>query len=837
MRLDPRFAGNPLVTGEPGLRFYAGAPLMLSGGTAAGSLCLVDFQPRTFSPSEQATLQDLAAGVVSELELRRALIASAQSEALYRQMFADSPYPMWVFDAETRRFLDVNEAALVFYGYNREEFLALTVFDIRPPEDRPLLEAHLRQQPSLGPNDVNRGIWRHQAKNGTQYCMEIAAHSVQHGGRSARMILAQDVTERCRTETALRQSEQKFARHIQQTPLAAIEMDPDMTILSWNPAAERTFGYTEAEAVGQNVMRLIVPEEVQPHVAQIRAGILSGTGGTRSTNYNRTKSGTLILCEWYNTPLTDDAGRSIGCASLARDITEDANAQERLRRSEAHKAAILDSALDCIISIDRHGCVVDWNPAAERTFGWLSAEVVGQAIADIILPPPLRLSYHQGLLYYLHSGEWPAFHSRVELPVQRRDGTGFQAELTATALQTDSAEHSQCLYTIYLRDVSERKAMEREREELLGQTEALLAEALERADHDPLTGLLNHRAFHKRLKEDVDAARLSGRRGAALLVDVDNFKFFNDAYGHLAGDDVLRRLAQAFGSTCRAGDTLARFGGDEFALLLPDVTYAEAEARAAELRGAAALAGYHPPGYETPIPFSLSVGIACFPEDAATRTALLEAADARLRVSKSGGDADSHAQTVRRSLARSVGGFTMLDALVTAVDNKDRYTRRHSEDVMHCCLQIAQRLGLDPDAQRVLEVAALLHDVGKIGVPDAILRKPGRLTEGEYEAVQQHPLMGSVIVGAVPGFEGTLDAVRHHHERWDGGGYPFGLAGEETPLSARIMAVADAFSAMTTDRPYRKGMAPDKALSILEAGAGTQWDPACVQAFLQARRA
>ena len=167
----------------------------------------------------------------------------------------------------------------------------------------------------------------------------------------------------------------------------------------------------------------------------------------------------------------------------------------------------------------------------------------------------------------------------------------------------------------------------------------------------------------------------------------------------------------------------------------------------------------------------------------------------------------------------------MLNALVTAVDTKDRYTRRHSEDVMSYSYQIACELGLDGRTQHHVMLAALLHDVGKIGVPDRVLRKPGRLTGEEYESIKQHPMMGAIIVGAVPGFEATLDGIRHHHERWDGDGYPFGLRGEEIPLIARLMAVADAYSAMTTDRPYRKGMAEDVADALLLAGAGTQWDP------------
>jgi len=198
---------------------------------------------------------------------------------------------------------------------------------------------------------------------------------------------------------------------------------------------------------------------------------------------------------------------------------------------------------------------------------------------------------------------------------------------------------------------------------------------------------------------------------------------------------------------------------------------------------------------------------------------------------KTGGSDDESIESLRALLVGSYQGFPMLDALVTAVDNKDRYTRRHSEDVMRYAIQIARELGLDKRSQRTIQVAALLHDVGKIGVPDRILRKPGALTDEEFEAIRQHPMMGAVIVGAVAGFEETLDAIRHHHERWDGAGYPFGLNGRDIPLTARIMAVADAYSAMTMDRPYRQGKRPEEAMLLLTQGAGSQWGPDCVAAF------
>ena len=374
-----------------------------------------------------------------------------------------------------------------------------------------------------------------------------------------------------------------------------------------------------------------------------------------------------------------------------------------------------------------------------------------------------------------------------------------------------------------------------ENRELNGRLESL-------ATTDPLTGLVNHRTFHARLAEEAAIARASGQALAVVMLDLDNFKFFNDAYGHAAGDDVLRQVTWALRESTTPLDTVGRFGGDEFALLLPLKTVGSlrqgisAQGLQQSLEASLADLFFQPPGSPTPIPLTISLGVAVFPEDAATALEALEVADRRLMHFKTGGGTDSPVEQLCRDLTLSLSGFPMLNALVTAVDNKDRYTRRHSEDVLAYSLQIADQLELDTETRRTIQIAALLHDVGKIGVPDRVLRKPSKLTDDEYEAIQQHPLMGAVIVGAVPGFEDTLDAVRHHHERWDGGGYPFGLHGEETPFLARIVSVADAFSAMTTDRPYRKGMEREKALQILEEGAGTQWDPDCVQALLSAYR-
>jgi diguanylate cyclase (GGDEF)-like protein/putative nucleotidyltransferase with HDIG domain len=357
-------------------------------------------------------------------------------------------------------------------------------------------------------------------------------------------------------------------------------------------------------------------------------------------------------------------------------------------------------------------------------------------------------------------------------------------------------------------------------------------ELLEATRRDPLTGLLNHGAMAAELTAAVERARSDNGAVGIALIDLDNFRLLNDTHGHAAGDDALLRLARLVELHRPPSTTTGRFGPDEFLVLAPAASIAALRPAIEQLRHALVDESLQFEASER-LPITISVGIATSPNDADSATELLSVATRVLGEARaSGGDAVRVAgQGPTRG--RDAQAFSVLQSLVFAIDTKDRYTKRHSEDVSRYAVFLARRLGLDAALVEAIRVAGLLHDIGKVGIPEDILRKPGRLTAAEYDIVKQHVALGDAIVRDLVRQDLVRLGIRHHHERWDGDGYLDGLGGDEIPLVARVLSVGDAFSAMTTTRPYRKGLSVEEALRRLTDAASSQLDEHMVLTFVR----
>ena len=403
---------------------------------------------------------------------------------------------------------------------------------------------------------------------------------------------------------------------------------------------------------------------------------------------------------------------------------------------------------------------------------------------------------------------------------------------------------------------------------------------------DSVTGLPNHRYFHTRFDEELEKVKdNSGGSITVMMIDLDRFKVYNDSFGHAAGDVALKAAARTISSTMRREDTVTRYGGEEFVAILPGVDIQTAPIRAQEICDTLAkVFMYNPKTIFAPL--TASVGWATYPVDAKNRDELLNRADLAMYMAKKRGrncicgacelesvaaldsvlsevvaqlaSADTVGPGMVATLEKRLGQIAnsshleelaegmlspnseatleALNALAASIDAKDPYTSGHSQSVAKLAEDLGDMLQLSAAHKNQLRLAAILHDVGKIGVVDKVLLKEGKLDEDEKLIMRMHPILGARILQPIKAFRQILNVVLHHHEWYDGSGYPDGLAGQNIPLHARIVSVCDAYHAMTSTRPYRQRRTPEFALAQLEAGKGTQFDPIIVDYFIQMMR-
>lgn len=363
----------------------------------------------------------------------------------------------------------------------------------------------------------------------------------------------------------------------------------------------------------------------------------------------------------------------------------------------------------------------------------------------------------------------------------------------------------------------------------------LFTRATQLANTDWLTGLYNHRNFHEHMEQEIARSSRFGTVFSLIMMDIDLFKSYNDTCGHLAGDEALRTISKTIQNSIRGADLAFRYGGEEFSVVLPETRLEEGFRAAERIRQAV----------ETKtktlvIPITMSLGIASWPLDGVMKEEIIARADAALyRAKETGRNKTCLSTEVTRTETPLIGvelenrsrAISIVYALAATVDAKDHYTYGHSKKVSDYAVALGEAMDLPPNRIATIRAAGLLHDIGKVGISDSILKKNAPLTPADWELIKAHPRVGVEILRHVSDLSACLPAILHHHERYDGTGYPSGLKGDAIPLEARILAVVDAYEAITSQRSYRSQPTPQEALSELRASAGIQFDPELVNIF------
>lgn len=350
---------------------------------------------------------------------------------------------------------------------------------------------------------------------------------------------------------------------------------------------------------------------------------------------------------------------------------------------------------------------------------------------------------------------------------------------------------------------------------------------------DALTELFNRRHFNERLDEEIDRRERHGGAFSLAICDLDFFKRYNDRYGHIAGDELLREIGRLIKNSVRTVDISFRYGGDEFVVLLPDTELEDAFSVVERVRK-----NIEEEMEKRNILLTASFGLASWPMDGVRSSEVLDVADAAaFEAKRRGGNQCISSKILKLPQTETEVKdektiVNIIWSLITALEARDTYTHGHSREVNKYALILGEAIGLSQEESIHLSRAALLHDVGKIGIKNGILSKKGRLTEEEWKRMKEHSQKSVEIINSIPDFYHCRRAILHHHERWDGTGYPSGLTGKEIPLEARILAIADAFSAMVLARPYRPAMSYQEALLELKREAGKQFDSELVEAFV-----
>lgn len=892
--------------------------------------------------------------------------ALLESEERFQKAFRSSPVGLAITRTSDGIYIDINNAYSDITGFSRDELIGQTSLglNITTLEQRQEYSVQVREQGFIHNQEM---VIRH--KSGEARIMLGSMEVIELNHETCVLSTAIDITKRKQTEEKLHLSDQI----LQRVSALVLVADSHGNIIYVSPAAKFILGYEPEELLGDNWWKLSRSEALEAqHEKEYLSRAASGQTPIATEPYER-----AVQDRWGNTrwiSWVDTAGSDGSIIGVGHDITERKQIEDALRIAKTRNVDILESALDCIITIDHQGLILEFNPAAEKTFGYSRTEVLGREIAELIVPAALRDQHRHSLARYVVEKKTHILGKRIELTGLRADGTEFPLELTITRM----AEDEPPVFTGFLRDITERKLAEeslraseqryrglfedspisiweedlslvKQRIEILHEQgvtdfqtyftshmeEILKCAGMVRITNINKAALQMYEAESREqmlgnLREVISPNTLAGFQDELVNIAEGKTRFHWDgkdrtlkgksievnltwsvAPGHehdyskvivstidvteqkraeekilrqidylTALQDIDRTIAAAFDMTPSLNTLISK----AFSLLGVDAASVLLINEAVNTLKFATGDGFRTNTIRT-INIKMGesyAGRAAMKQRMVKITNLQETDELSITDFLQGEDFVSYygvplivtgkvvgvLEVFQRSLIKrdqewldflnalagqaaiAISNAQLFDNLQrsntelilaydatiegwsSALDLRDKETEGHSQRVTEMTIELARTMGLDESELTHLRRGALLHDIGKLGVPDHILLKPGKLTDNEWEIMRKHPGFAYEMLTPIAYLRPALDIPHAHHEKWDGTGYPRGLKGEDIPLEARLFAVVDVWDALTSDRPYRLAWTKEKALEFIQEQSGKHFEPKVVEAFL-----
>lgn len=560
-------------------------------------------------------------------------------------------------------------------------------------------------------------------------------------------------------------------------------------IVDANPAALSFYGYSKDEIINLYIgeINILPADEVNKY------RLMAYGEKQRSFIFpHRLKNGNIRMVDVYSCPMPE--GNNTLLYSIIFDVTDRETYREELYKEKELLLTTLKSIGDGVVTTDKCGIITSLNAVAQELTGWEENDAKGMRFTDVfqLINEETGKTVQNPIEKVLNSGKIVGLANHTELV--NRNGKYIPIADSAAPIKS---KNEQIVGTVMVfRDVSDEKKHQKKIEHL--------------SYHDSLTGLYN------RLYVEKSLVKLNSVENMPLCIvmgDINGLKLTNDVFGHKAGDILLKETAKLLQNNCKKGNLVSRWSGDEFVILMPRTTNKMGEDYIRSIKPANV--------YIDGIELQLSISFGCSSKNSMNKDLEIVMREAEEYM--------YHNKLLEGKSYRN----SIINALLAALYEKSSETEGHSKRLEKHCHCIAKKLELSSKEMDMISLLSLLHDLGKVSIDPNILEKPGTLTPLEWDEMRRHPEIGFRIAQATPELASVSELILSHHERWDGKGYPRGLKGEDIPLACRILAVADAYDAMTNDRCYRLALSSKDAIGELESNAGTQFDPAIVKIYLQ----